>query len=75
MIGEPMSKLIINSEGDIERSLEEIKKIANWDGRKDLTLVLPSEGMWEIFKTELYKVLSDDSVKKPVDIDADIIVL
>ena len=75
MIGEPMSKLIINSEGDIERRLEEIKKIANWDGRKDLTLVLPSEGMWEIFKTELYKVLSDDSVKKPVDIDADIIVL
>ena len=75
MIGVPMSKLVINSEGDIERCLFEIDKIARLEGNKDVTLVFPSEGMWDIFKVELHKVLSDDSIKKPVNIDADVIVL
>ena len=75
MIGALMSKLIINSEGDIERCLCEIDRIARFEGNKDLTLVFPSEGMWDIFKVELHKVLSDDSIKKPVNIDADVIVL
>jgi hypothetical protein len=70
-----MSKFIISSEGDIERSITEIVKLAKMKGNKKLTLVLPSEGLWQVFKSSLQEELLADDVPKPVNIDADVIIL
>ena len=65
-----MMKMAIKSEGDLERGLKTMLKLAAIDGRKTILIAFPSQGMCDIFFTNLLHEFESMNITDPVNIDA-----
>ena len=62
--------MAIKSEGDLERGLKTMLKLAAIDGRKTILIAFPSQGMCDIFFTNLLHEFESMNITDPVNIDA-----
>jgi hypothetical protein len=69
-----MSTLLIESELDMDIAIERIIRLANLDGDKTLTIVLPSAAFHEIFIRNLHDKVIKSDVETPMDIEMKIII-
>ena len=65
-----MMKMAIKSVGDLERGLKTMLKLAAIDGRKTILIAFPSQGMCDIFFTNLLHEFESMNITDPVNIDA-----
>ena len=65
-----MMKMAIKSEGDLERGLKTMLKLAAIDCRKTILIAFPSQGMCDIFFTNLLHEFESMNITDPVNIDA-----
>jgi hypothetical protein len=69
-----MSTLLIENELDMDIAIERIIRLANLDGEKHLTIILPSEAFHEIFIRNLHDKIIRSDVKTPMDIKIEILI-
>ncbi len=66
-----MTHLIINSEGDMEKGIEEATKLAKIDG-SSLTLELPSESFAKMFMENMFVAFVEAGVKKDTNMQLNV---
>ncbi len=65
-----MMRMAIKSEGDLELGIKTMLKLAAMDGRKTIMIAFPSQGMCDIFFTNLLHTFEYMNIQDPVNIDA-----
>ena len=69
-----MSNFFVESEGDIELTIQHCVDLAKLDGVKYVTLAFPSHLLYGVFIKEFVKALDEDGdVPHKVDIQANIV--
>ncbi len=66
-----MTHLVINSEGDMEKGIEEATKLAKIDG-SNLTLELPSENFAKLFMENMFVAFVEAGVKKETNMQLNV---
>lgn len=65
-----MMKMAIASEGDLEKGIKTMLRLAALDGRKTVMIAFPSQAMCDIFFQNLLYTFESLDIQEPVNIDA-----